>query len=596
MTRRLFVFLILAVFAAILALQAGEALAQESGNWETLPLPEKDWRGPGFYLSWVKVMAYWLVFLLWVKTTDWVNRDLQEHRVFNYLHWNPILFGAFLGTMILLWLLPIPWFTVGISLLLLAHAVPLTVYIVRRNAKLDPALRVLTPDHLRYVLSQVLGKVGIKISAERVDPNEIGPPVKLLARGGPSPQDEMGRLFAAKQTAGMRHIREIFAQGLTSRATTILLDYLEDNVEVRYLIDGVWLPQDPLQNKTAKPALETLKTLCGLDLKDQPQRGEGLFTAKYNNISYASKFICQTTQAGQRATIEFEEKRARFENLEALGMRAKVREQLEELMDRKTGFFLFSALPANGLRTTMTVTLRNADRLMREFVSVEEENNLHEAVENIPVTTYNASAGETPMTVLPKLLRTDPNVVIVRDLVNAETVRFLCREAAPHKLVVGNIRAKDGAESLLRVLAMKVQPAEFAKVVIGVIHQRLIRKLCPDCKQAYDPEPETLRQMGIPEGRIAAFFRPPEPPPPGEKKRKKDLCSTCGGTGYMGRTAIFEVLAAGDMVRNVLVSAPKLDAVRSAARKDGMRLVLEDGLLLVAKGITSLPELMRVLK
>jgi len=135
---------------------------------------------------------------------------------------------------------------------------------------------------------------------------------------------------------------------------------------------------------------------------------------------------------------------------------------------------------------------------------------------------------------------------------------------------------------------LKVPPGEWAKAVTGVLNQRLVRKLCDHCKEAYAPTPQVLQQLGIPEGRIQAFYRPPQQP--------EEVCPECGGIGYKGRTALFELLLVDDTVRKVLATSPKIDLLRQAARKAGMRSLQEEGVLLVAKGVTSLPELMRVMK
>jgi type II secretory ATPase GspE/PulE/Tfp pilus assembly ATPase PilB-like protein len=125
-------------------------------------------------------------------------------------------------------------------------------------------------------------------------------------------------------------------------------------------------------------------------------------------------------------------------------------------------------------------------------------------------------------------------------------------------------------------------------VATGALGQRLVRKLCDACKEAYAPTPEVLKQLGLPAGRVQAFYRPPQ--------QREEVCKECGGIGYVGRTAIFELLVVGDTVRKALASRAKPDVLRQAARKDGSRSLQEEGLLLVAKGVTSLPELMRVLK
>ena len=211
-----------------------------------------------------------------------------------------------------------------------------------------------------------------------------------------------------------------------------------------------------------------------------------------------------------------------------------------------------------------------------------------EKIENCPVVTYSAAAGQTPDKVLLKVFREEPNVVVIRDLVNAETVSMICEEIAEKRLFLSTIRAKDSVDALLRVLQLGVPPKEFSGAISAVIGQRLVRKLCEACKEAYTPTPQILGRLGIPEGRIQALHRPPEQP--------EEVCQECGGVGYKGRTAVFEFLRVGDAVRKALATSPTSEALRQAARKDGMRSLQEEGILLVAKGVTSLPELMRVLK
>ena len=291
--------------------------------------------------------------------------------------------------------------------------------------------------------------------------------------------------------------------------------------------------------------------------------------------------------------VQFEDKKVRFKTLDELGMRAKMQEQLMELLAAHAG--LRALLGHAGRRAAehrWTWRCTPATASSASSPPSRRKRNRYQPVENVPVTTYKAADGQTPADVLPKVFRTEPNVVVVRDLVNAETVSMLCEEIAENRLIISTIRAKDCAEALLRVLALGVPPAEFAKAVTAVVSQRLVRKLCDACKEAYAPPPQVLQQLGIPEGRVQAFYRPPQPNP----EEPKEPCKVCGGIGYLGRTAIFELLVVGDAVRKVLATSPKLDLLRQAARKDGMKSLQEEGVLLVAKGVTSLPELMRVLK
>jgi len=549
----------------------------------------KDFRGDGFYLSWIKVIACWLVFLLWVKTTDWVSTDGQEFKQ-DFIRWNPIVFGTFFGAFLLTWIIPFFW--LAFPLLLLAYAVPLTVYIVQRNANLEHNQRVLTPEHLRFWAATRLNKMGMKIQAEKADPHETGPPVKVFAHGGPDEATNNARLLMARQSPGLRTAREILADSLASRASALMLDYTAQGATIRTMIDGVWIPRETRARDVADPALESLKLLCGLNPQDRQSRQEGAFAAEYESARLTAAFASQGTQTGERVLIQFEEKKIRIKSLDALGMRSKLKEELQQSLNAKQGFVLLSAPPGGGLRTTTDVVLQTCDRFTREFAAVEEESNRYEDVENVPVTTYKAADGQTPNNVLPKFFRTEPDVAVIRDLVNAETVSLMCEEIEDGRLMISTIRAKDCAEALLRGLALSVPPEGFARSITAVLSQRLIRKLCEDCKEPYAPAPQVLQQLGIPEGRVQAFYRPPQP----NADEHREPCEKCGGIGYYERTAIFELLTVGDAVRRVLTENPKLEPLRQAARKDGMKSLQEEGILLVAKGVTSLPELMRVLK
>ena len=192
---------------------------------------------------------------------------------------------------------------------------------------------------------------------------------------------------------------------------------------------------------------------------------------------------------------------------------------------------------------------------------------------------------------LPKLIRTYPEVLVVRDMIDEQTVKMLCDQVHEKRMVITTMRAKEGVEALLRVLLFKVPPAEFAAVVSGALNVRLVRKLCDTCKEGYKPPSDVLRQLGLSAGRIEAFYRPPTAPAEPDK-----ICKDCKGIGYRGRTGIFELLVVDDQIREALANTPKLEALRAAARKAKQRSLQEEGVLLVARGITSLPELMRVLK
>src|ERR1700730_14292651 len=199
-------------------------------------------------------------------------------------------------------------------------------------------------------------------------------------------------------------------------------------------------------------------------------------------------------------------------------MRPKLEEQLREVLGNSKGFVLFSALPSGGLTTTLDTTVRSLDRFMRDVVAIEDTAHREHEIQNVLLTTFDSAAGETTMIALAKAIRSYPNVLVVRDLPDGDTVDFLCDQVVADRLVISGLRAKESAEALLRVLALKVPAATFAPAVTAAINQRMIRTLCEKCREAYAPPAETLKQLGIPAAKVQAFYRPPSPPPAGQRR------------------------------------------------------------------------------
>jgi type II secretory ATPase GspE/PulE/Tfp pilus assembly ATPase PilB-like protein len=583
---------IVALAALVVTIGAGQLSADEWGPFTPPPAPRAPFRGPGFCLNWIKILACWSVFLLWVKSCDWISTDAQELKL-DYLRWNPIVVGTFMAAFILMWLIPSFPFFAAFPLLLIAYIAPFVSYVVYRNGKVDNNRRVFTKEHLRYWFATRGKKVGMNMQAEKLDPHEAGPPVKVFGQSGIDVVTDNARLGMARQSPGLLTAREILAEGLAVRATAFMLDYTQQAAAVRTMIDGVWIPSEPRGRDVGDPALESFKLLCGANPQDRQSRQEGTFAVEYQSRRYVATFVSQGTPNGERALIQFVEGKIPKRTLDELGMRSKLQTQLGELLELPRGFVLFSATANGGLRSTMDAVLHHCDRFTREFATIEEEANRYQEVENVPATTYNIVGGVPVIQVLTKFFRTEPNVVIIRDLVDGEMVEFLCEQIPDDRLILSTVRATDCADALMQVLALGAPPAELAKVVSGVVNQRLIRKLCDSCKEAYAPAPQVLQQLGIPEGRVQALYRPFQPNP---QEPPKEPCQVCGGIGYLGRTAIFELMVVGDEVRRVLANEPTPEAIRRAARKEGMKSLQEEGVLLVAKGVTSLPELMRVLK
>ena len=542
------------------------------------------------FVYWPKLLLLWLLFMIWVRSADWVNRDTQIFDL-GYGTWNPILFFPFIVLLLLLTFV-VGYFWVAFGVLTVCYLAVFVPYVVMRNKHVELHQKVFTPDWLRYEFARLGSKVGLKLEAERKAEYEKGAPVDLMAIGAPEERDNQANLITARQSPGYLLVKELIADMLDRRSDRAILDYTQQSVVARQHVDGVWHNSEARDRESGDVMLAVMKTLANLNAAERRKKQEGKFAAKYNDHSYVCPLTTQGVPTGERVMLQLLGGiQQGFKHYADLGMRPKLAEQWMEMMALDKGFIVIAGVPEGGVTTLTDVSLMEADRLLRDFVSIEEEHHRERELENIEVTTYDATKGQTPATIIPALIRKYPNVYILRDFSDQDAAKLLLNEVRDDdRLVITSVHAKDAPEALLRILQLKVPQRDFAAVVTAVLCTRLIRKLCDSCKVAYAPTPDLLKKLGIPQGKVEALYRSPKP----EEIEKP--CKECGGFGFKGRTGLFELLIVDDRIREILVKQPKLDLLKKAARLAGMRTFQEEGLLLVAKGVTSLAELQRILK
>lgn len=535
-----------------------------------------------------KLLSMFIVFWMWVAAGDWVNKDSQIYNL-GYQKWNPIIYVPFVLVTMIVVFLPIAIWIKALVMFVVFFATWLP-YVLIHNRNVEPHLTVLTGPWWRFAFATVMGGIGVKVNTERKAGYEMGAPVELMAMGAADSTANNANLITARHSPGYLIVKDLFAEMINRRAEKVMLDFTQQGVSVRYEIDGVWLNGEPRDRESSDVMLAVVKTLANLNIKDRRNKQEGKFGAKYEGKSYICPVTTQGTQSGERAVIHCVGEKKSLTHYADLGMREGLQKQWAGIMAQEKGLVIFCALPGGGLTTLTNVSIDETDRLMRDFVAIEDANNREHDIQNVSVTTYDSSKGETPATHLPVLIRNYPNVYILRDMTDVEAAKLLFKEVTDDHLVITSIRAKEAAEALLRFLQLKMPQKEFASVVTAVLNQRLIRKLCPDCKVAYTPPAEVLKKLGIPPGKVEKLYRPPK----AEEIEKP--CKTCQAIGYLGRTGLFELLVVTDDMRKILVQQPKMELLKQAARADRQRSLQEEGVLLVAQGITSLAELQRVLQ
>lgn len=416
-------------------------------------------------------------------------------------------------------------------------------------------------------------------------------------------QETQGVLIACRGIEQYPQTVILAAQSIKNRADQILLDYSQQGVAIRFRVDGMWENMPPMDRATGDGILVILKKLCALNPADRKSKQHGVLPLKYKGDEWIFDFTSQGVATGERVLIKITPKKAVLTTLDALGMREKMQEQLRGLLNSSDSMFLFSGLPRQGLPTTWRVGLESSDRFVRDFHSIEDAKFDEPEMINITSHKYDTTKGESAMTVLKSLLLKQPDVLVFPELPDAEVMALLLGEVlTENRNLITRINAGSAVEALIKLIATyKDSAEEIIKSNCGVINQRLVRRLCLECRQPFQPNPQLLKKLGIPPGRVQVLYQPFIPPPPEQrvdangKPIEIEICKKCNGRGYFGQAAIFELLSLNDEIKNVFRTNPQPKAILQVAKQHGYLTIQEEGVLAVATGLTSLQEIQRVL-
>lgn len=440
-----------------------------------------------------------------------------------------------------------------------------------------------------------------KSSAKASSSGEVVlPPLEFKPPVGDK-QQQQGLLLACRQIEQYPQAVMLIATALQNRADQILMDFAAQGVAVRYRVDGLWETMPPMDRPTGDAVLMILKRLCGLNPADRRSRQTAKMPISLNG-DWIMEFLSQGTQTGERVLMRIEPKKPILKTLSDLGMRDKMQEQLKAMLNGDRGLAIISGPPGQGLPTTWRIALESADKFVRDFHIFEDKNVAEPELINVTQHLYDAQAGETPMTLLPSLLLKQPDVLVLPDFVNEETVETVCEEIVKeNRHAITKVVAPTAVDALIKLaVTYKKEAKNLITLAMGVTNQRLLRRLCDKCRTPFQPTPQLLQKLGIPAGRVPALYQPFIPPPPEQRVDAKgnpieiEICKQCGGRGYYGRIGVFEFLTVNDAIRAAVLKQPQTAYVSQVAKQNGHRGLQEEAILTVALGLTSLQELQRV--
>ncbi len=574
-------FLVLTLFAV----SASQAAEPASDFFMLAQIPHMT-RGPGMYLNLFKFVPVVIIYVLWAWTTNWVEHDTQELNNLRFAVWNSAVF--FSGVLGLALVLAIPIYFIGLGLLLLAYFVPLLSYVYARNQTVPDDQKVLTPYHLGEVCNDILHKLGMKplFNKDVGTADRSGPPIVFVGKTQGSAKEDPSRVRQAEESRSYMAANELVYDAVLTRSTDIHLEPTTEQLSVRYRIDGILHAAEPFDRPTGDAVVNVFKVLSAMDISEKRKPQDGSFGATLSGRSLDFRVATSGSKAGEKLVMRILDNSSAVTKMEDLGMRPKLIEQVRGLVTQPHGMFLCCGPTGAGKSTTLYASLREIDRYQKNIITVEDP--IEYQLDNITQMEVNTKAGQTFATSLRSILRQDPDVIMIGEIRDQETASIACQAANTGHMVFSTVHSNDAVTALFRLLDLGVEPFMIASALSGVLGQRLVRLLCEACKEPYKPKPEFLKKANLPADKVDVFYRRPENP--------EQVCQQCGGTGYFGRTGIYELLVLTEPMRDMIRENPSINKIKAEARKGGMIYLQEDGLRQVIQGRTSIEELLRVVK
>jgi type II secretory ATPase GspE/PulE/Tfp pilus assembly ATPase PilB-like protein len=539
-------------------------------------------RGSGLYFNFLKVVPVLIVYLFWVRICWWADHDARRLGLPHDL-WNPVLLGTGVVGLLVVWFFPL--FLLAFPILLALFLGPSLAYVNLRNGVVDENDKVLTPRHIRELAARYL-RIG---SARLEEAEEKRIPIQFISKGLNQQELDEERVRRVEESKGYKAALEMVYEAIQSRATDIHMEPTRQEMTVRFRIDGILQPTPPFSRQMGDSVLNIFKVLANLDITEKRKPQDGSLSAKVEGRDVDFRVATAGSVVGEKLVMRILDKERTIANLTQLGMRDRMRDGIHSIACEPHGMLVVCGPTGAGKSTTLYACLNEIDRYQKNVITVE--NPVEYNIENVTQIEVNPKAGKTFAGELRSILRQDPDVIYIGEIRDQETAEIACQAAQTGHMVFTTLHANDTVTAVGRLIDLGVQPFMVASALTAVLGQRLVRLLCPKCKVRYKPNPDMLRKANLPVDKIKFFYRPPEvSDADGEK------CKHCGGTGYYGRTGVFELLIVTDRVRDLVRDNPNLNAIRQEAVKNGMQYLQQDGLRQVIEGHTSIQELLRVCK
>ncbi|MBN2456432.1 MAG: type II secretion system ATPase GspE [Sedimentisphaerales bacterium] len=384
----------------------------------------------------------------------------------------------------------------------------------------------------------------------------------------------------------IRLVNDVLFRALQLRASDIHVHPYETKIQIRYRIDGILYDTLSLNRNVLPLIISRIKVMAGMDIAERRLPQDGRCSVRLGQREVDLRISTVPTNYGERSVLRLLDKSTALFGLDELGLGKEDLKMFDSLLTRSHGVIFVTGPTGSGKSTTLYACLNRINSAEKNVMTIEDP--IEYQLEGISQMQVASKKGMNFANSLRHVLRQDPDVIMIGEVRDIETARMAIQSSLTGHLVFSTLHTNDSAGAVSRLLDLGVEPYLASSSLIAVLAQRLVRKVCPDCKKPYEPTEHELRELGLGDMKSPGSAE-------GEAKFYVGAgCDSCFQTGYRGRTGIYELMLISEEVQNLIYNRQSSGKIKRVALNSGMRTLRMDGARKVLAGITTIPEVLRV--
>ena len=374
-------------------------------------------------------------------------------------------------------------------------------------------------------------------------------------------------------------VNEMIEKAVRQRASDIHIEPLERKVRIRYRIDGALYERASYSTVILPALIARIKIIGGMDISEKRKPQDGRITSVVDRMEYDIRVSILPTVYGEKVVMRLTSKTALTRNKSQLGLKEDELKQFDHIMRNPHGIILVTGPTGSGKSTTLYTALSELNTEDVNIITVEDP--VEANINGINQVQVNNKADLTFASALRSILRQDPDIIMIGEIRDTETAGIAVQASITGHLVVSTLHTNSAAGSVTRLIDMGIEPYLIADSVVGIIAQRLVRRLCPECKKPHEATEEEKEQLAVPADQPLTIYEPCG-------------CPKCDQTGYKGRIGVYEILEMSQKLKSIIVKGGGAEDIKEQALKEGMHTLHMSASKYVVEGITSYHEMMRV--